>query len=291
MQKSRNSKIQKIKTQNILSIVFMSVVCLGAAGVGACLVMSEVLYPQTDELWECPAWYQAVIYVSLAVAVGGIVGCAFTKNRRNTSKTECNIELALFWGGFVLDAVCAIIRTESRVLDIFIGIGGAISSVGFFCWIGSSTGQIKKLRDVYVDIYRDLITYGQLYYDKFPKSKPAPLLDVIEVEKYFNTPLPAELVDFLLEFNGDGDLLFSANEIIDTTQSVRETFKAFGGADKFCCFGGDGAGNYFCYKISDNGRIEDGGIYLWNHETNEATLVAATLPELIKKYYNGETKP
>lgn len=286
------TKIEKMRTRNILSIVFMVIVFIGALCVGVGLLLSEILFPQIEELFKCPIWYQVFLYLSFAIAISGIVGCAFTKNRQNTTKFEWNIELALFLGGFALEIFCALARTESYVLNVFICIGGAISSVGFFCGIGSLIGRLRKPKGFYADVYSNLITCGNLNYDNFPKSKPSSLSEIIEVEKFFETSLPAELIDFLLEFNGDGDLLFSTKEIIETTKGVRETFKdtTFIGVDSFCFFGGDGAGNYFCYKILDDCSIKDGEIYLWDHETNEAQLVETTLKDLIIKYYNGEMR-
>ncbi len=289
----KSSKIAKIKKQNILSIFFMAIVLVGSLGVGVGLLLSEILYPQIEELFACPAWYQAFLYSSVAVAVIGLVGCGFTKNCQNTSKLEWRIELSLFLAGLTIEIICALARTQSYVLDIFICIGGAISSVGFFCGIGSLIGRLKKTKLFYSNIYSYLITDGTLSYENFPKNKPASLVEIMEVEKYFGTPLPNELVDFLLEFNGDVALLFSASEIVSTTKLVRKAFKdtTYDGLDKFCFFGADKVGekgDLFCYKILADGSINDGEIYLWKHKTNQAKLVAKTLPELIKKYYNNK---
>lgn len=282
----RNAKTQKIRRQNILSIVFMTIVFVGAVGFGVCLLLSEILYTQIENFFECPIWYRIFIFISLVFANGGIVGCAFTKNRHNTTNLECNIELALFVVGFIFELGFALASEESFSNALAICIGGAVSSVGFFCGIGSLIGKLKKPKDVYGKIYVELISLGTLPYRQLPKS--ATLLQIMQVEKYFNAMLPNELVYFLLEFNGDGELLFSAEEIIDTAKRVRETFRdtTFNGVDKFCFFGGDGAGNYFCYKISDDGSIADGEIYLWYHETNETKLVANRLTDLIVEYYN-----
>ena len=271
----------------------MVIVFIGALGVGVGLLLSEILYPEIEELFACPAWYQAFLYVSFAVAVAGLVGCWFTKTHQNTTKLESRIELTLFLVGFALEIVCALVRIESYVLDALICIGGAISSVGFFCGIGSLFGRLKKSKGVYADIYSDLVTCGNIYYNSFPKTKPASLFEIAEVEKYFGTPLPNEIVDFLLEFNGDGNLLFSASEIVDTTKLVCETFKdtTIDVVNKFCFFGADKANeqeNLYCYKILDDGSIKDNEIFLWNRKTNETKFVATTLPELIKKYYKNE---
>ena len=287
------SRIKQIKNQNIAAIMSKAVVLVGALGVGVGLLLSEILYPQIEELFACPAWYQAFLYISFAVAIAGLVWCWFTKNRKNTPKIEWQIELGLFIFGFVLEIICALARTESYTKDVFICIGGAISSVGLFCGIGSMLGRLKKPTNTYADIYSNLVTNGNLYYNNFPKTKPASLAEVTEVEEYLGAPLPAELVDFLLEFNGDGNLLFSTKDIISTTKSLRESLNgpAIEGADKFCFIGSDSSGegaNLFCYKITDEGSIQAVKIFLWNRETNDVKPVASTLPELINQLYNND---
>lgn len=287
------TKIEKLRKQNLLSIISMVIVFIGALGVGVALLLSEILYPQIEDLFACPVWYQTFLYASFLIAVAGLVGCGYTKDRRNTTKLELRIEVVLFLLGLTIEVICALARTESYVLNVFICIGGAISSIGFFCGIGGLIGRFKKPKKVYTYIYSDLVTCENLNYDNYPKTKPAPLLDIMEVEKYFNAPLPNDLVDFLLEFNGDDNFLFSASKIVDTTKLVRETYqnRGFSEIDKFLFFGANkvvDAKNLFCYKILEDGAINDSEIYLWNHETNETELAAKTLPELIKKYYNNE---
>lgn len=280
-------KMRKLRTQRILSVVFLAIDCVGALGVGVSLILSEILYPQIEELFDCPAWYQAFLYVSFAVSVGAIVGCGFTKNRKNTPKLECYIELALFWTGLACELVCALARTESHVLNVFICIGGAISSVGFFCGIGSFIGRMKKpKKGEYEKIY-----YGKIPYQNLPALPDAATpKQIIEAEEFFGTMFPNELIDFLLEFNGDGNMLFSAAEIAKTTQSMRGKFKEpdLSGASKFCFFGSDGAENYICYRIRGDGSIAAGEIYLWDNGSNETRLIANALPELIEKYYGNE---
>ncbi len=143
MQKS-NDGMLKFNKQNILSIIFMAIVFIGSLGVGICLVLSEFLYPDIENLYACPTWYQVVLYIFLAVAIGGLIGCAFTKNRQNTSRLECNIGVALFCVGFILMFVLALVRSEAHILNIFICIGGAICSIGFFCGTASLIGRLKK---------------------------------------------------------------------------------------------------------------------------------------------------
>lgn len=280
---------EKVHRGKIASQIFMAIIFLGALGVGTALVLSETLYPEIEEFIECPTWYRVFMYCSLAFIAFGIVGCAFTKNRRNTTKLECNIELWMFLVGFVCEICLALARDESKTKFVLICIAGAISLIGFFCGIGSFVGRLKYPRGVYSHIYRELISHGTMENKNFPENKPALLMDIIEVENYFCTMLPIELVDYLLEFNGDNRLMFSAEEIIKVTQSIRETFvgEKFKGIEKFCFFGGDGTGNSFCYKISDDGSIKS-GVFYWNRRDNIIQPFAASLKDLIINYYSGK---
>lgn len=268
----------------------MAIVCVGAWSVGICLLLSEILYPEVDRLFDCPAWYQTFFYLSLAVSVGGLVGCGFTKDCHNTKNAELNLELILFAFGFFGMLVLALSRSESQTKDIFIGIGGAICSVGLFCGIGSFIGKCKKPKrgQVYARLYMELLRRGAVSQKNLPE-KGAELLRIKETESYFNAPLPPDLVDFLLEFDGDGELLFSAEEIVGTTKDIREAYKntdfhAYD-YDRYCFFGRDERGNCFCYRICDDGSFEDREIYVWDRETTETKVVATALQDLITRYY------
>lgn len=295
-QTSQISSFEKIKRQDVLSAVFMSVVFVGSLGVGVCILLSEILFSQIHAFLVCPVWYQTFMFVSLAVAVAGIVGCGFTKNSQNTSNLECRIEFSLFLVGAIIELICSLISPESYLSNLFFCLGGAIVTGVVFCGIASFIGNLKKSpKDLaFAKVYYDLIVKGPLGNQSFPKTNPSTLSEIEEVEKYFGTPLPAELADFLREFNGDGKLLYSARKIIETTQSIRKNFKGKANeAQKLCLFGGAGAGDYFadtyfCYRICDDGSFEGREIYLWDSRANETKLVATSLKDLIAKYYKGE---
>ncbi len=295
--KLSQTDFEMIKRQNMLAIISQVLILLGALGVGVMLILSELLYPSIEEFSLCPPWYRAAMYVSLFVITIGIVGCAFFKNRRNTSKDEFHVALIIFLIGFSLSIGFALARNEAYWKDVVICIGGALCSVGLFSGIGSLIGLLKKLNGRFAKIYNNLV------FAKPPKVKPiimgnglrctlpkgATPSQIKKVESYFKTSLPIELVEFLLEFDGDGNLLFSARNIIETTESVRANFDSvFDGINTLCYFGGNGFGDYFCYEIDESGSIQAGKIYLWKHETNKAIEVAKSLPELIEKYYGGE---
>ncbi len=149
-QKSEGEKITVIRMTKRLPIIFMGIVLIGALGVGACLLLlflSETLYPEIESLFVSPVWYQIYIYVSLLSLIVGLIGCAFLKNRQNTSKAELYVELALMVVGFVSMFIFASAREQSYIFNIFMCVGGAICSVGFFCGIASLIGYLKKIID------------------------------------------------------------------------------------------------------------------------------------------------
>ena len=114
------------------------------------------------------------------------------------------------------------------------------------------------------------------------KLSPASLADIMQAERYFDTLLPNDLVNFLLEFDGDGEFLYSTKEIIETTRYLQDnpTYQ------NLCFIGQDGEGNHFCYQILDDGSIYDECIYLCKNP-EEMIPVTDDLQELIYKYYSG----
>lgn len=285
----KDEQIKQIKKNRALPILFMAVVLIGALGVGVCILLSELLFPDIDEFSGCPFWYRLTMYFSILVAVGGIVGCIFTKNQSNTRMSEFYIELAFLGAGFFLCVFFALLRDESYRNNVLICVGGALCSVGLFCGIGTLIGLSKKPKTHFYSMLTDL---SKQVFGGLQLAPPASLSDVLDVENYFGNMLPYELVELLLECNGDGDLLFSCGEIIQTAKLLRngplaEIPEVYKDIDKLCFFGGNGCGDYFCYKILDDGTISDGEIFLWNHETGETAFAANTLSELICRYYNG----
>ncbi len=278
-------RFTQYKKQKTLALIFTTVVFVGAAAVGVLLVLSEVLYGQIEEFALLPLGYRITMYVSLILVFGGLIGCGFTKNRQNTTQTELTINIAMFFIGFTLSLFFALCRAEGYWNNVFICIGGAISSVAFFLGIASLIGLSKKSKSVYAALLK---SYARERQTSSLKLIPASLIEVIEVEEYFNAMLPTDLVEFLLEFNGDGELLFSTGQIVEITQHFRENLKNSPfKADHLCFIGHDGKGNYFCYSILEDGIISSDFICLWNPKSEKLTPVADTLPELISKYYSG----
>jgi len=87
--------------------------------------------------------------------------------------------------------------------------------------------------------------------------------------------------------NGDGYLLFSAENIAEENQMLTDVWSdTCPEIVKFLFFAENGCGDYYGYQRDDTGRYGD-EIYLWEHETQESTPVAASLLEFIEQYYEG----
>ncbi len=120
-------------------------------------------------------------------------------------------------------------------------------------------------------------------------QEPASIEEIRAAERSIGCNFPQELVNLLLECNGDRWLLFSVDEITGTVTSLREAMaEDYADMDKHLFFGGNGCGDYYCYAILPDGTADGTSIYLWEHETNESHKVASDMAELIRRYYNNE---
>lgn len=279
--KNKERTKKEEKRDKILSRIFMGVIFLGALLCGVCLVLSETLYPQIENFFDFPLWYRLTLYASLLIVAGGIIGCSFTKTRENTQEAELSIELLLCGVGIGC-IILALTGEETSWKDVVLGVGGVCCAVGFFCGVGTMIGLNKRA------VGKFSITAN--VHKKMPR--PASKRAIKRVEDYFQAALPDELVEFLLRWNGDNDAIFSTKLIVEITKSLRETYKEYafaeydGQLEKLVFFGGIGNGDYFCYKIDDDGHILDDMIYLWDHELNELNFEARTLKDLLDSYYH-----
>ena len=138
-------------------------------------------------------------------------------------------------------------------------------------------------------MYKELINELSKDSGRAVPQKPAALSEIREAEEIVGCCFPAELRELLTEMNGDRWLLFSTREIKEVALSTREYLsESFDDIDKHIFFGGNGCGDYYCYNIMSDGSIDDGKIFIWEHETNETRLVASNITELIRRYYNDE---
>lgn len=58
--------------------------------------------------------------------------------------------------------------------------------------------------------------------------------------------------------------------------------------DRLIFFAGNGCGDYYCYYADADGAIDDGVIYIWEHEESCLKKAASNIEELIVRYYHDE---
>lgn len=278
----------KNKNGVIFPIISTAITLLSSACVGVALMFSEILYPEIEELSACPLWYRIFLLVSLGVAFVGMIFTAISKKTKNAKlilfyKKERRMEFILTIGGFWL-LIVAGLKEENRVGDIVLCLGGALCALGLFALLGTSIGLANSAKK---NKYIDLICQFMKVNPIIKLTEPAQMTDLLAFESEIGCMLPKELTDFYLETDGDGDLMFSVDEANKTTKLVREGFAEFNPlVENIVCFGGNGAGDYYCYLVRE-GNVIDGEIYTFYHETNELSLSAESLPGLISLYYNG----
>ena len=106
---------------------------------------------------------------------------------------------------------------------------------------------------------------------------------------------PQELKALLRETNGDHWLLLSAEQIIHHVKTNREIYPEYLEPDefeekvnRFVPFATNGCGDYYGYRILENGDTDASSIYIWEHELIEIREAAKDIADLITKYYNNE---
>lgn len=132
---------------------------------------------------------------------------------------------------------------------------------------------------------------------------PCPESVISEAEKVVGYSFPIELRNLLREMNGDGWLLLSAQQIIENVELNRKAFYPLfkedfsidaykDRIDRFIFFAANGCGDYYCYRVSEDGIAYENAIYIWEHEYigDECCWkkVADNLAECITRYYNLE---
>lgn len=119
-----------------------------------------------------------------------------------------------------------------------------------------------------------------------PQS-PATEEEICDAENKLNVSFPNTLRTLLSEMNGDRYLFYSAEDIVKTNLSSRSAFVEFADLSCYLFIAGNGCGDYYCYRI-DNGIVQPSPIYIWEHESFQAKVVAANLEEMIHLYYQDK---
>ena len=121
---------------------------------------------------------------------------------------------------------------------------------------------------------------------------PCPEEDIQKAENYVGFPFPEELKALLRETNGDGWFLLSAERIQEHVKTNREIYPEYLEPDefeekvnRFIYFATNGCGDYYGYRVLENGMADDSAIYVWEHELFETREVAKDITDLITRYY------
>ena len=144
-------------------------------------------------------------------------------------------------------------------------------------------------------MYRDLICELTKGHSWARLQDPCSEDEIIKAEKYVGFIFPEELKTLLRETNGDRWLLLSAEQIISNVKANREIFPEYLEPDefeqkvnRFVPFATNGCGDYYGYRVLENGDTDSSSICIWEHELFDTREVAKDIVELITKYYNDE---
>ena len=144
-------------------------------------------------------------------------------------------------------------------------------------------------------MYRELIeklTKGNRWANE---QKPCSEDAIHRAEEYVGFIFPEELKALLRETNGDGWFLLSAEEMMHHVKINREIFPQYLEPDefeekvnRFVFFATNGCGDYYCYRVLENGETDTAAIYIWEHELFDTREAAKSIKELITTYYSNE---
>ena len=138
-------------------------------------------------------------------------------------------------------------------------------------------------------MYRELINEFAQNNKHVAAQEPALPAEIDRAEAAVGYPFPEELRELLSEMNGDHYFLLSTDEIMEVVSVNREyLLECYEDIGQHIFFAGNGCGDYYCYNVDSDGCVDSGKIYIWLHEINETRLVASSIPELIRRYYNDE---
>ncbi len=143
-------------------------------------------------------------------------------------------------------------------------------------------------------MYAELLTEIIRGHDYAKLQKPCSERDIKKAEKVVGYDFPEELKNLLRETNGDGWFLLSAKEIIENVERNRNIMAKYFEPDEFLekvdrhiFFATNGCGDYYCYRVSEDGAVDTSAVCLWEHETFETHPIATDVRDAIVKYYNG----
>lgn len=152
-------------------------------------------------------------------------------------------------------------------------------------------------------MYRELLTrltQGNQWVNVQP---PCSEIEIEHAEAVVGYQFPTELKALLRELNGDEWLLLSSERIIHNVELNRECWLPFfesdfskeaymDRVDRFIFFATNGCGDYYGYRVQQNGIPDESNIYIWEHEEIGKECcwrkVASNIAEFITRYYHDE---
>ena len=118
-------------------------------------------------------------------------------------------------------------------------------------------------------MYRELLSEFIKNVDWAKLQDPCSEQELEKAEKVVGYPFPDELKALLRETNGDRWFLLSAKEIIENVERNRTILSECFEPDEFVekvdlhiFFATNGCGDYYCYKVSQNGEVDTSAIYI-----------------------------
>lgn len=151
-------------------------------------------------------------------------------------------------------------------------------------------------------MYRELIA-GLAADNEFVKLRqPCPESELERAEKIVGYPFPEELKTLLRETDGDSWCLLSVKAMIENVETNRDIWlpmfeedfsreEYIDKVDRFIFFATNGCGDYYGYRVGEDGVAEGTDVYIWEHEYLGEKCwkkVAGSLEEFIIRYYNSE---
>jgi len=134
-------------------------------------------------------------------------------------------------------------------------------------------------------MYKELFVTGRQTNPYIKIEEPANSKLIRKSETKLRCSFPEELIAYLTEINGDGDLFLSTERIATENLSVRDALaECYPNLDQYLFIAGNGCGDYYGYQLSD-GKVSNNEIVLWEHEDNSIRTVASNLASLIKLMY------
>ena len=122
--------------------------------------------------------------------------------------------------------------------------------------------------------------------NRYSKLKPAVSISAVKAaEEKLGLNIPAELKVLFAMTNGDGDIFWSLEEMIDANSADHsEGLQDI--PSNMLVFAHNGCGDYFGYLIHQ--ADEDKSIYQWDHDLNCVNRVAHTLEDFVERLINEE---